>query len=143
MSDVAKLVEEVNKLSSDDKNNLLIEVFKAYNVLELKGFKDLFCEVFDVSATAAVAVAAGPATAAAAAEDAPTEFDVILASAGAQKIGVIKSIRGITSLGLKEAKELVDKAPQTVKEKVSKEEAEKIKAELEAAGATVELKGSN
>jgi large subunit ribosomal protein L7/L12 len=96
-------------------------------------------EKWGVSAAAAVAVA-GAATAGAAAAEEKTEFDVILAEAGANKINVIKEIRAITSLGLKEAKDLVDGAPKTVKEGATKEEAEAIKAKLEAAGAKVELK---
>lgn len=140
MSDIAKLGEEINKLSSEDKNSLLLEVFKSYNVLELKDFKDAFCETFDVSAAAAAPMMmAGPAGASAAEE--PTEFDVILTSIGDKKIGVIKAVRALTSLGLKEAKELVEKAPHAVKEKVSKDEAEKVKTELEAAGAKAEVKG--
>jgi large subunit ribosomal protein L7/L12 len=90
----------------------------------------------------AVMMAAGPAAAGAAeAEDAPTMFDVILADAGAKKIDVIKAVRAATQLGLKEAKDMVDAAPKTVKEGVNKEDAEKLKKELEAAGAKVELKG--
>ena len=96
-------------------------------------------EKWGVSAAAAVAVAAGGAAAGAAAEE-KTEFDVILAESGANKINVIKEIRAITQLGLKEAKDLVDGAPKTVKEGVAKAEAEEIKAKLEAAGAKVELK---
>lgn len=142
MSDVAKLVEEINKLSSEDKNSLLLEVFKAYNVLELKDFKDAFCETFDVTAAAAAPVMmAAAGGGGGGGEEEPTEFDVILTGIGDKKIGVIKAVRSITSLGLKEAKELVEKAPQAIKEKVSKEEAEKVKGELEAAGASVEVKG--
>ena len=96
-------------------------------------------EKWGVSAAAAVAVAGAAGAGAAAAEE-KTEFDVILAEAGANKINVIKEIRAITNLGLKEAKDLVDGAPKTVKEGASKEEAEAIKAKLEAAGAKVELK---
>jgi large subunit ribosomal protein L7/L12 len=98
-------------------------------------------EKWGVSAAAAVAVAAGPAAggAAVAAEE-KTEFTVVLAAAGAQKINVIKEVRAITSLGLKEAKDLVEGAPKPVKEGVTKDEAEKIRKQLEAAGATVELK---
>lgn len=144
MSDVAKLVEDIQKLSAEDKNNLLLEVFKTYNVLQLKDFKDAFCETFDVEASApagGMMMMAPGAAADGGGADEPTEFDVVLTSAGDKKIGVIKAVRAITSLGLKEAKELVDKAPQAVKEKVSKEEADKIKGELEAAGASVEVKG--
>lgn len=123
----------------------LLKVFEEMTVLELKEFLDAFEERFDVTAAAPVAVAAAPAAAAAgdggaAAEEEKDEFDVILASAGDQKIQVIKEVRALTNLGLKEAKDLVDGAPKTVLEKVSKEEAEKAKAQLEGAGATVELK---
>lgn len=107
------------------------------SVLELNDFAKEFKEKYDI-ADVAVAVAAGGAGAAAVEEK--TEFTVVLASAGAKKINVIKEIRGITGLGLKEAKELVEGAPKEVKEDVPKEEAEEIKKKLEAAGATVELK---
>ena len=139
---VSKLLEEINKLSATEKNDLLVEVFKGYNLLEIKDFKDLFCETFDVSAAAPMM--AGPMPAAqdddgAAAE--PTEFNVILTAIGDKKIQVIKAVRSLTGLGLKEAKQLVDAAPKEVKEKINKEEAEKVKEELEAAGATAEIKG--
>lgn len=114
-----------------------IEDLKAMSVLELKEVVEAIEETFGVSAQP-VAVA-GAAAGAAAAEE-KTEFDVILASAGASKINVIKEVRGITGLGLKEAKELAETAGAKVKEGVSKEEAEEIKAKLEAAGATVEVK---
>jgi len=145
MSDVAKLVEDIQKLSAEDKNSLLLEVFKTFNVLQLKDFKDAFCETFDVEASAPMGgmmmMAPGAGGGEGGGAEEPTEFDVILTAAGDKKIGVIKAVRAITSLGLKEAKELVDKAPQAVKEKVSKDEAEKVKGELEAAGASVEVKG--
>ena len=114
-----------------------IEDLKAMTVLELKEVVEAIEETFGVSAQP-VAVAAGGASAAAVEEK--TSFDVILASAGASKINVIKEVRGITGLGLKEAKELVEKAGSVLKEGVSKEEAEEIKAKLEAAGASVEVK---
>lgn len=117
----------------------LIEHLSNLPVIELAGLiKDLE-EKWGVSAAAPVMAAAAPAGAAAAAEE-KTEFDVTLAGIGSNKIAVIKEVRGLTGLGLKEAKELVDGAPKTVKEKVSKEEAEKIKAALEKAGAKVEVK---
>lgn len=117
----------------------LIEHLSNLPVIELAGLiKDLE-EKWGVSAAAPVMAAAAPAGAAAAAEE-KTEFDVTLAGVGSNKIAVIKEVRGFTGLGLKEAKELVDGAPKTVKEKVSKEEAEKIKAALEKAGAKVEVK---
>ena len=108
-------------------------------VLELSELVKAMEEKFGVSAAAPVAVAAAPAAGGAAAEE-KTEFDVVLASAGDKKINVIKVVREITGLGLKEAKALVDGAPKAVKEGVSKEDAEAAKAKLEEAGATVELK---
>jgi large subunit ribosomal protein L7/L12 len=122
----------------------VIDFIANMTVLELSEFVKELEEKFGVSA-AAMAVAAAPVAAggpAAAAEpvEEKTEFDVILSNAGDKKIQVIKVVRAITGLGLKEAKDLVDGAPSTVKEKVSKEEAEKIKKELEEAGATVEIK---
>jgi large subunit ribosomal protein L7/L12 len=122
----------------------LLDVFKSMSVLELNDFLKAFEEEFDVTAAAPVAVAAAPAAGgggdgAAAAEE-KDEFDVILSAAGDKKIQVIKEVRALTSLGLKEAKDLVDGAPKPVLEKVSKEDADKAKAQLEGAGATVELK---
>ena len=121
----------------------VIEFIANMSVLELSDLIKELEEKFGVSAAAPVAVAAagpaGDAGGAAAAEE-QTEFDVILAGAGDQKIKVIKEVRAITSLGLKEAKELVEGAPQPVKEGVTKEEAEEIKAKIEAVGATVEIK---
>ena len=120
-------------------NEELIEAFKELTIIELSEFVKLFEETFEVTA-AAVAVA-GPAGGGAAEEaEEKTEFDVILVEAGANKINVIKEVRVITSLGLKEAKDLVDGAPKPVKEGVSKAEAEDIKKKLEAAGAKVEVK---
>ncbi|HHY60676.1 MAG TPA: 50S ribosomal protein L7/L12 [Clostridia bacterium] len=122
----------------------VLEIVKGMTVLELAELVKAFEEEFGVSAAAPVAVAAVPAAGAAAApaeaEEEKTEFDVILTSAGDKKINVIKVVREITGLGLKEAKDLVDNAPKPVKEKVSKEEAEAIKAKLTEAGATVEVK---
>ncbi|MDN5294459.1 MAG: large subunit ribosomal protein [Eubacteriales bacterium] len=125
------------------KVNEILEAVKSLTVLELAELVKAFEEEFGVTAAAPVAVAAAPAAGAAAAAPAAeekTEFDVILTNAGDKKINVIKVVREITGLGLKEAKDLVDGAPKPVKEKVSKEEAEQIKAKLEEAGATVELK---
>lgn len=120
----------------------LIEAFKELTLVELSDFVKKFEEEFDVEAAApvAVAAAAAPAAGEAAAEEEKSEFDVILADAGATKIAVIKEVRALTSLGLKEAKELVDGAPKPVLEGVSKEAAEDAKAKLEGAGATIELK---
>lgn len=124
-----------------EKITNLIEEVKALTVLELSELVKALEEEFGVSAAAPVAVAAAPA----AGNDAPaaaekTEFDVVLAEAGATKINVIKVVRELTGLGLKEAKELVDTAPKPVKEGLSKEDAEAMKAKLEEAGAKVELK---
>jgi len=121
----------------------IIEAVKGLTVLELSQLVKALEEEFGVSAAAPVAVApaaAAPAAGAAAAEEEKSEFDVILKSAGDKKIQVIKAVREITGLGLKEAKDLVDGAPKPVKEKVSKEEAESIKAKLEEQGASVEIK---
>jgi large subunit ribosomal protein L7/L12 len=125
------------KLNTDE----LLDVFKNMSVLELNEFLKAFEEEFGVTAAAPVAVAAGPAggTPAEAAEE-QDEFDVVLAEAGSEKIKVIKEVRSLTSLGLKEAKDLVESAPKPVLEKASKEDAEKAKAQLEGAGAKVELK---
>jgi large subunit ribosomal protein L7/L12 len=127
------------KLSTDD----LIDAFKELTLLELSEFVKQFEDTFGVTAAAPVSVAAaGPAGGGAAAEVAEEqdEFDVILEEAGAQKIQVIKAVRELTSLGLKEAKDLVDGAPKAVVEKGTKEAAEKAKATLEAAGAKVTVK---
>ena len=121
----------------------VIEIVKGLTVLELSELVKAFEEEFGVSAAAPMAMMAGPAAGAAAsapAEEEQTEFDAILASVGDKKINVIKVVRELTGLGLKEAKDLVDGAPQPVKEKVSKEEAESVKAKLEEAGAVVEVK---
>jgi len=123
MADLAKLVEELSALT----------------VMEAADLSKMLEEKWGVSAAAAVAAPAAGGAAAAAGEE-KTEFDVVLVEAGANKINVIKEIRTITALGLKEAKDLVDGAPKTVKEGAPKAEAEEIKAKLEAAGAKVELK---
>jgi len=128
------------------KINEIIESVKGLTVLELAELVKAFEEEFGVTAAAPAAVAvpvagaAGAAAGAAAPAEEQSEFDVILASAGDKKINVIKVVREITGLGLKEAKDLVDGAPKPVKEKVSKEDAEAIKAKLTEAGATVEVK---
>ena len=125
MSNVETILESIEKLT-------LLEAAELVKAME---------EKFGVSAAAPVAVAAAPAAAAAPAEDADAEVNVILASVPAdKKIAVLKEVRGITGLGLKEAKDLVDGAPKAVKEGVKKEDAEAIKKQLEAAGATVEIK---
>jgi large subunit ribosomal protein L7/L12 len=123
MADLSKIVDELSKLT----------------VLEAADLAKMLEEKWGVSAAAAVAVA-GPAAAAAAPAEEKTEFTVVLAAAGDKKIEVIKEVRALTGLGLKEAKDLVEGAPKPVKEGVNKEEAEKVKAQLEKAGAKVELK---
>ena len=128
------------KLSTDE----LLEAFKEMTLIELSEFVKQFEDTFGVTAAAPVAVAAAPAAgggaAAAEEEAAQDEFDVILEAAGDKKIQVIKEVRALTSLGLKEAKDLVDGAPKPVLEKVTKEAADKAKAALEGAGATVTVK---
>ena len=125
------------KLSSDD----LLEAFKEMTLIELSEFVKQFEETFDVKAAAPVAVAAAAGGGAAAEEaEEKDEFDVILEAAGDKKIQVIKEVRTLTSLGLKEAKDLVDGAPKPVLERVNKESADKAKAALEGAGATVTVK---
>ena len=123
---VKDIGDKIANLAVKDAQNLADYLKSAYGIEPAGG--------------GAVMMAAGPA-AAAEAEDAPTMFDVILAEAGAKKIDVIKAVRAATQLGLKEAKDMVDAAPKTVKEGIGKEDAEKLKKELEAAGAKVELKG--
>jgi len=126
------------KLNTDQ----LLDQFKEMNLLELSEFIKAFEDAFDVKAAAApVMMAAGPGAAGGGEEaEEQTEFDVILSAVGDQKIQVIKEVRALTSLGLKEAKDLVDGAPKPVLEKVAKEQADKAKEQLEAAGATVEVK---
>lgn len=127
-------------MASEKVQNLIEEV-KNFTVLELSELVKELEEEFGVSAQAPVAMAAAPAAGGAApAAEEKSEFDVVLKEVGAEKIKVIKAVRDITSLGLKEAKELVDSAPKAVKEGVAKEEAEEIKTKLEEVGATVELK---
>ena len=123
MADLSKIVDELSSLT----------------VLEAAELSKMLEEKWGVSAAAAVAVAAGPAAAAAPVEE-KTEFTVVLAAAGDKKIEVIKEVRALTGLGLKEAKDLVEGAPKPVKEGATKDEAEKLKAQLEKAGAKVELK---
>jgi large subunit ribosomal protein L7/L12 len=124
MADLQKIVDDLSSLT----------------VLEAADLAKMLEEKWGVSAAAAVAVAAGPAGAAAAPAEEKTEFTVVLAAAGDKKIEVIKEVRALTGLGLKEAKDLVEGAPKTVKEGANKEEADKIKATLEKVGAKVELK---
>ena len=124
------------KLSTDD----LLDAFKEMTLLELSSFVKQFEETFEVTAAAPVAVAAAGPVAAAEAPEEQDEFDVVLESAGDKKIQVIKVVRELTSLGLKEAKDLVESAPKAVLEKVNKESADKAKESLEGAGAKVSLK---
>ena len=124
MADLQKIVDDLSKLT----------------VLEAADLAKMLEEKWGVSAAAAVAVAAAPGAAAAAPVEEKTEFTVVLAAHGEKKIEVIKEVRALTGLGLKEAKDLVEAAPKPVKEGISKEEAEKVKAALEKAGAKVELK---
>jgi large subunit ribosomal protein L7/L12 len=122
-------------------NEQIIDAIAEKSLVEVMELVKAMEEKFGVSAAAPVAVAAGPAAAGGAAPaEEQTEFDVVLTAAGANKVSVIKAVRAITSLGLKEAKDLVEGAPQVVKEAASKEDAAKFKKELEEAGATVELK---
>ena len=120
-------------------NEQIIEAIASKSLMEIMDLVKAMEDKFGVSAAAAVAVAAAPAAAAAPVEE-KTEFTVVLAAAGEKKVEVIKAVRAITGLGLKEAKDLVEGAPQNVKEGASKDDAAKFKKELEAAGATVELK---
>ena len=125
---------------SDITKEQVVEWIKGLTVLEVSDLVKTLEDELGVSAAAPVAVAAGPAAAAAPAEDEKTEFDVVLTDAGAKKIDVIKAVRAITSLGLKEAKDLVEGAPKPVKTGVSKDEAAQLKKQLEDAGAKVEVK---
>ena len=140
---VKEVADKVKGWSADDRGALILEIVKNASVLELSAWVKEFQEVFGVSAAAPMmAMGAMPAGAAAAApvEEEKTSFDVILQAAGDQKIQVIKVVRAITALGLKEAKDLVDGAPKTLKEGVSKDEAAEIKKKIEAVGATVTIK---
>ena len=123
---------------ASEKITALVEEVKTLTVLELSELVHTLEDVFGVSAAAAAV--AGPAASAAPAEEEKTEFDVVLKDCGANKIAVIKVVRAVTGLGLKEAKEIVDNCPKTLKEAISKEDAEKIAAELKEAGAEVEVK---
>ncbi|MFA7628525.1 MAG: 50S ribosomal protein L7/L12 [Candidatus Dojkabacteria bacterium] len=127
--------KELPKLSANGEK--VLEIVEKMSVLELADLVKVMEDKFGVSAAAPVAMAAAPAVAEEVEEK--TSFDIVLKEAGANKIGVIKVVRGLTELGLKEAKDLVDSAPQTIKEGVSKDEAEDIKKQFEEAGATVEL----
>ncbi len=125
---------------ANEKITAIVEEIKSLTILELNELVKAVEEEFGVSAAAPVAVAGAGAAAAAPAVEEKTEFDVILASAGDKKLGVVKVVKEALGLGLKDAKDLVDAAPKTLKEGISKEEAEKLKAALTEAGATVEIK---
>lgn len=146
MGDVAGVLNTVKGLSDDEKTQVVLETIAAGSVMWLSGLKKQFEAKFGVTAAVAVAAPAaggGGAAPAAAAAEAPTSFDVILEPSPAdKKIGVIKVVRTLTDLGLKEAKQLVDEAPKPLKTGLSKEDAEKIKKEIEAAGGAVKIKGS-
>ena len=132
------MAEEKTLPELSENGKKVLEIVEKMSVLELADLVKVMEDKFGVSAAAPVAVAAAPAEAAPAEEE-KTMFDIVLKDGGANKIGAIKVVREITELGLKEAKDLVDKAPQTVKEGVKKEDAEAIKAKFEEIGATVEL----
>ena len=144
MPTITEVMENVKTLKDEEKSQLLLEVISGSSVIWLKDFVKSFEDKFGVSAAMPMMAAAGPASAAAGEgaekKEEKTSFDVILTDTGANKIQVIKVIRAITNLGLKEAKTLTDTPPQPVKTGVTKEEAEKILKELAAAGAKVELK---
>ena len=138
---VAEVLSQVKGLSEDERTEVLLGVIAESNVLWLSKFKKAFEDKFGVTAAAPMAMMAGPGPAAPAAEkEEKTAFDVILKEAGANKIAVIKEVRAITNLGLKEAKQLVDEAPKPVKTGVPKDEADKLLKQLEAAGAKCEVK---
>ncbi len=137
---VAEVLTHVQGLNEDERTDLLLTVIGESNVLWLSKFKKAFEDKFGVTAAAPMmAMPSGPAAPAAAVEE-KTSFDVILKEAGANKIAVIKEVRAITNLGLKEAKQLVDEAPKPVKTGVPKDEADKLMKQLEAAGAKCEIK---
>lgn len=145
-SAITGILDSISKLNPEEKGELGLEMIKGLTVIELSNWVKTLEETFGVSAAPVAAAqasagagAAGPAAGAPAAEE-KTEFQVVLANAGANKIQVIKEVRTMTTLGLKEAKDLVDGAPKVLKEGVSKKEAEEMKAKLEAAGAKVEIK---
>lgn len=143
---VAGILESVTKLNPEEKTQLGLEIVKNLTVMELSGWVKSLEEEFGVSAApvavaaSGAAIAGSPAAVGAPAAEEKTEFQVLLANVGTNKIQVIKEVRALTSLGLKEAKDLVDGAPKVLKEAVPKKEAEEIKAKLEAVGAKVEIK---
>jgi len=142
MAGVAELVDQATKLSDDEKNDVIVGIVEKMTVLNLSALVKKVETKFDVkAASGGGGMMMAPAAAAPAAEKLEqTEFTVVLKNAGANKITVIKEVRAITGLGLKEAKELVDGAPKSIKEKVSKADAENFKKQLEGAGAQVEIK---
>jgi large subunit ribosomal protein L7/L12 len=139
MQDIAKLVDEVSKLDDDQKTKFLVEFISRQNVLLLSKMTKALQDAFGVSPAMLTAAPVTQTSSAEQLKEEKTTFDVILKAIGANKLNVIKVVRSITNLGLKEAKELVESAPKPVKEGVSKEEADKIKKELETAGAKVDI----
>jgi len=147
---VAEILEKANALSDEEKGELIVGIVGEMKAMALKGLVTSVEEAFGVEASsggggfdpAMLAAMAGAGGGAGAADAEPTEFDVILTGTGDAKIKVIKEVRGITGLGLKEAKALVDGLPKAIKEKVSKDEAEKVQGQLEEVGAKVEVKPS-
>jgi len=137
---VAEVLSQVKGLSEDERTEVLLGVIAESNVLWLSKFKKAFEDKFGVTAAAPMAMAMPTGAAPAEAKEEKTTFDVILKEAGANKIAVIKEVRAITNLGLKEAKQLVDEAPKPVKTGVLKDEADKLLKQLEAAGAKCEMK---
>ena len=134
------VLESAEKLSDEDKGELVVNVVKGMSVLALSQLVKDIEETFGVSAAAPVAMAMPGGAGEVEAVEEQTQFDVVLTSYGEKKIPVIKEVRAITGLGLKEAKDLVEKAPNPIKEAVSKEDGEKFKAQIEAAGGTVEIR---
>ena len=133
-------MSEETKVEVSAEMEKIISAVESMTVLDLSKLVKALEDRLGVSAAAPVAAAAAPVAAGAVAEEEKTEFDVILASFGEKKVGVIKEVRALTGLGLKDAKDLVEAAPKVIKEGVNKEEAEKVKAQLESVGATVEIK---
>lgn len=138
---IAEIIEKVNGLEDNEKHDVIVGVVENLSVLSLSKLVKALEEKFDVKASGGGMMMMAPAAGGGEAEvEEKTSFDVLLKEIGGKKIAVIKAVRAATELGLKQAKDLVDKTPTTVKEGLSKDDAEKLKADLEAAGATVELK---
>ncbi|MFC1706901.1 50S ribosomal protein L7/L12 [Planctomycetota bacterium] len=137
---VAEIIEKVSTLEDTEKHEVICGIVEKLSVLSLSKLVKALEDKFDVKASGGMMMAAMPAAPVAAEEEEKTTWDVVLKEIGPQKIQVIKAVRAATSLGLKEAKDVVDKAPNTIKEGLTKEDAEKLKVDLEAAGGVVELK---